>query len=237
MIAQSHIFAAFDRGQIPIISCVNDAKLPLGVDFSKLVLALQKFVDVHYAPVWGTKCFLSIEKTVKRGTWGMVFMDKPDVQGAYGYHDVTKDNLPLSKMFVEVSLRNNEPVSMTASHELAEMLVDPGVQLLAMDPKGTIYAYETADADQTAYFMVDDVKMTNFQYPSWFEGFRKPRSTQFDHMKRIDRPFKILPGGYMSVFKNGQWTNIFGSKAAAKKFNPKDHPRAQFRKQERKLKK
>lgn len=236
MIAGSHIFAAFDRGQIPVISCVNNATLSLGAPFPELVSALQKFVDAHFAPVWGTKCYLSIEKTVKEGTWGMVFMDDPDVSDAFGYHFVTKDNLPLSKMFVKVSIKNNEPVSVTASHELAEMLVDPGVQLCAMDPKGVVYAYEVADADEMAHFPVDGIPMTNFQYPSWFEGFRKPRTTQFDHLKRIDRPFKIMPGGYMSIFKNGQWTNIFGSKSTAKKFDIKDHSRARLRATEKRLK-
>lgn len=224
-----HILGAFDRGQIPAITCVNKSTLDLGCKFPQLVMALQTFVDKHYAPVWGTKCFLSHGPAITPGTWGMVFLDEPDVADAFGYHDVTPDGLPLSKIFVRLCKESKEPVSVTASHELAEMLVDPGIQLLAMNQDGMIYAYETADADQDTHFLVNGLPMTNFVYPSWFEGFRKPRSTQFDYMKRIDRPFKIMPGGYMSIFKGGRWRNIFGSKRAEKKFKLEEHSRARTR--------
>ena len=42
--------------------------------------------------------------------------------------------------------------------------------------------------------------------------------TIFDYLKKVRRPFQILPGGYMSVFKNGRWTQIFGSRAKARRF-------------------
>ena len=37
--------AAFDRGQLPTIACINAAKTPLGVNLGALVSALQKFVE------------------------------------------------------------------------------------------------------------------------------------------------------------------------------------------------
>lgn len=232
VIGQGHIFAAFDRGQIPTISVVNQSSKGFGgnyPDFNKVVAALQHFVDGFFAPVWGTKCYLAPAKTVAPGTWGLVFMDHPDVQDAYGYHDLTKDGLPLSKIFIDVCLESGEQPSITASHELAEMLVDPGIQLCAMDQRGVLYAYETADADEGSSFAIDGVSVTNFVYPSWFEGFRRPKSTKFDQLGRIDRPFRIMKGGYMSIFKGGAWSNIFGSKAAEKKFNLVQHNRAKVR--------
>jgi len=67
--------------------------------------------------------------------------------------------------------------------------------------------------------------MSNFVYPAWFEGFRKAKSTKFDHLGNCKKPFQILSGGYMPVFVDGEWTEIFGSKRAKKWFRKKHHPR------------
>ncbi|MGH8711666.1 MAG: hypothetical protein ACREVA_10200 [Burkholderiales bacterium] len=76
----------------------------------------------------------------------MVFLDDADQPGALAYHDLTPDGLPQSKVFVKTTLENNDLVSVSASHELVEMLVDPAINLMTTgpDPK-TIYAYESAD--------------------------------------------------------------------------------------------
>jgi len=225
------IFAAFDQGQIPNITCANLATVPLGVDFAKLVDALREFVENHFVPVWGAPCKLDIsgDGKIPSGHWALLFFDDADTANALGYHDLTRDGLPISKVFVRTTIDDGELVSVTAAHELAEMLVDPGIQMGAEAPNGTWYAYETADAVEEETFDINGIKMSDFVYPSWFEGFRKPKSTKFDHLGRCDRPFKILKGGYMPVFKNGKWTQIFGSKQARKWFNKKHHPRTSRR--------
>ncbi len=48
-------------------------------------------------------------------------------------------------------------------------------------------------------YQINGVKVSDFVYPSWFEGFREPGSTQFDHRKHINAPLKLAPGGYCSV--------------------------------------
>src|SRR5204863_164959 len=80
------------------------------------------------------------------------------------------------------------------------------------------YAYETADAVEEVEFTIRGIPMSDFVYPAWFEGFRKPNSAQFDYGRKVKRPFQILPGGYMSVFKNGRWTQVFGSATKARRF-------------------
>ena len=42
------------QNRVPRIACFNQAKTPMGVDFDALIAAMQKFVDEHFAPVWGT---------------------------------------------------------------------------------------------------------------------------------------------------------------------------------------
>ena len=216
------VMAAFDHGQIPTIACINNATVPLGVNFKALVAALQKFVDSSFAPVWGTPAKLVRSDKFIAGAWAIVFLDNADVQDALGYHDLTPDGLPLSKVFVQTTLQVGQKVSVTASHELAEMLVDPAINLCATGPKGLIYAYETADAVEEEEFAIDGVAMSDFVYPAWFEGFRKTGSAQFDYLKKVKKPFQILKGGYMSVFKNGRWTQIFGSAAKKRRFSRED---------------
>jgi hypothetical protein len=50
-------------------------------------------------------------------------------------------------------------------------------------------------------------------------------------MKKVTRPFQLLKGGYQIIFKNGKETQIFGSKAKAKRFAKEDRRghRSQYR--------
>jgi len=216
------ILAAFDQGQIPTIACINQATVPLGVDFDKLIVALQKFADTCFIPVWGTPCKLVKATKFVKGAWAIVFLDDADVAGALGYHDLTPEGLPLSKVFVKTTISDGQKVSVTACHELCEMLVDPAINLCSVGPKGLIYAYETADAVEELEFNVNGIPMSDFVYPSWFEEFHKPNSTQFDYLKKVTKPFQILHGGYMPVFKSGKWTQIFGSAPKKKRFGKED---------------
>lgn len=228
----SLVRAAFDRGQIPTIACFNRAKTPLGLDLDSLIAALQKFVDTCVVPVWGTPAKLVRSTGFLPGAWAVVFLDTADAPGALAYHDLTPDGFPLSKVFVQTILSDKSSVSAAASHELVEMLVDPAINLWSNGPEqGVFYAYESADPVEEESFPIDGIDMTDFVYPSYFEDFRKPDSTQFDFAKKVTQPFQILKGGYQIVFKNGKETQIFGSKAKAKRFAKEDRRghRSQYR--------
>ena len=93
------IAAAFDHDQVPTIACFNKATASLGVSFDRLIAALQTFVDDYFVPVWGTPVKLLKTTTFRIGAWAMAFLDDADVAHALGYHDLTPDGLPLSKVF------------------------------------------------------------------------------------------------------------------------------------------
>jgi hypothetical protein len=217
-------FGAFNQGELPKIACFNKATVALGVNFDALIAAMQVFVDRHVAPVWGTPAKLIKSKGFVKGAWAMVFLDNADQPGALAYHDLTPDGLPIAKVFVKTTLANGDLVSVSASHELVEMLVDPAINMLASggpDPNAT-YAYESADPVEELNFPVNGIPMSDFVYPSYFESFRKPNSVQFDQMKQVTKPFQILKGGYQIVMKNGKETDVFGSKAKEKRFKKED---------------
>src|SRR5258707_10143808 len=64
--------------------------------------------------------------------------------------------------------------------------------------------------------------MTDFVFPAYFEAFHKAGSAQFDQMKKVRKPFQILAGGYQIIFKNGKWSQVYGSAAKKKRFARED---------------
>ena len=208
---------------VPTIACFNRATVDLGVGFDALIAALQRFVDEHVAPVWGTPAKLVTSKGFLKGAWALSFLDDADKAGALGYHDLTPEGYPQSRVFVKTTLANHERVSMAASHELVEMLVDPAINLMAIasDTK-KVYGYEAADAVEEVSFLIDGIEMTDFVYPAYFEAFHKPGSVRFDHLGVIRKPFEIHGGGYLSLFEDGKWMQVHGSKSKRKRFARED---------------
>lgn len=58
--------------------------------------------------------------------------------------------MPLGKVFAGTDLKYGYTWSVTASHELLEMLADPNINLTVLlqnsETAGTLYAYEVCDA-------------------------------------------------------------------------------------------
>jgi hypothetical protein len=207
------------------IACINKATVPLGVAFGSLISALQTYVDEHLAPVWGTPAKLVRTTKPRRGDWTLLFVDtanairglRAELKKIFG-KDVVNEiesvhlvrGQPVALVFVQnvradLSVpRVRDKVSLAASHELAEMLVDPGNNLWCDNGKGTFYAYEVCDAVESTYFRVNGLAMTDFLYPAYFNKIHKPKSAQFDHLKKVKRPFQILKGGYAPVRKAGK---------------------------------
>lgn len=218
-----HISGAFNQGGTPIIACFNKAKTQLGVDFDDLIAAMQTYVDKFVAPVWGTPAKLIKTTGFVKGAWAIVFLDNADEPNALAYHDLTPSGLPLSKVFVKTTIDAGELVSVSASHELVEMLVDPAINIMTTGPDlKLMYAYESADPVEALSFPVNGIHMSDFVYPSYFEVFHKLGSVQFDHLDKVKKPFQILSGGYQIIFKNGKWTQIFASEAKKKSFAKED---------------
>src|SRR5213075_1538064 len=66
-----------------------------------IAAAFEKFVDQYFVPVWGTPARLVKATGFRKGAWALALLDRADVANALGYHDLTPDGLPLSKVFVQ----------------------------------------------------------------------------------------------------------------------------------------
>ena len=191
------------------ISLINESTVLADKDVVPVVAALQKQVTNDFAPVWGAPAQLTIVPKGNQpptGSWWLVLLDDSDQANALGYHDLTSEGLPIGKVFAASDLKAGTSWTVTASHELLEMLGDPNINLTVFvessNTAGVLYAYEVCDAceDDSLGYQIDGVLLSDFVYPSWFESFRAEGSTQFDRMNKIQNPFQLLTGGYIGIF-------------------------------------
>jgi len=190
------------------VSIFNRSTVLTDSEVKAAVPALQTQVHRDFAPPWGIDADLRFVPRGKKpapGSWWLVFLDNSDQAGALGYHDVTANELPLGKVFAGTDKQYGNQWTVTASHELLEMLADPEINLSVFiehgDTAGRLYAYETADpceADSDGY-KINGVLVSDFVYPAWFEPSSKP-GTQLDYRKLIKKPFELRPGGYVGYF-------------------------------------
>jgi hypothetical protein len=60
-------------------------------------------------------------------------------------------------------------------------------------------------------FEVDGIPMSNFLHPSWFEPFKHPAGTKYDHLGKLKAPYTMTKGGYMIIMKNGKISQKMGA--------------------------
>ena len=188
---------------------LNASTVVTDAEVQAAVPALQAQVHNDFAPAWGIDAnltFVPRGADPAPGSWWLVILDDSDQAAGVGVHDITHEGMPLGKVFARTDLQTGHHWTVTASHELLEMLVDPAINLAVFVQPDTqswiLYAYEVCDAcegDQFGY-EIGGTLVSDFVYPAWFEVFRKEGTTQMDHGRNIQKPLQLLPGGYISVF-------------------------------------
>ena len=190
-------------------------------DVKDIIAALQIQVTRDFLKFWPiadvTLNFIDKAAPEVPGIWELVFLDDSDQAGTLGYHDLTSSGDPLGKAFVKDDLKYGSKVSVTASHELLEMLVDPSINLCAQDDAtGKFYALEVCDAcegDEFGYeiLLADGKKITvsDFVTPRWFES-TYDSTAQYDFQKVCTKELQLLEDGYISVNDGGGWRQVTG---------------------------
>lgn len=227
------------NGQFPTVGVVNLATVDLGAPLPQLVAALQKYADL-FAAHYGYPVKLVIYpdvKSIPKDQWQCLIMDDATVASALGYHELTKNGQPVAYTFAKTTLNDKQVISVTLSHELAELILDPLANYWIEAPNGTEYAYEACDAVEEDTFLIDGIEMSNFVHISWFEPFKHLAGTKFDHLGKLKKPFSMTKGGYVITKKGGNVHEVFGSAAKAKRFAREDRQghRSEHRKPNGKL--
>jgi hypothetical protein len=202
------------------VAVINASTVLSDEQVDNAVPALQRQVHEHFAPIWGIDADLTfVQKGAEPASksWWLSVLDNSDQAGALGYHDLTPQGMPLGKVFAGTDLQYGMQWTVTASHELLEMLADPDINLTAFnqtsETAGTLYAYEVCAAceDDSLGYDIDGTLVSDFVYPTWFEFFWTEGATQFDYQNKITRPLELLKGGYIGAFdiaSGGGWHQI-----------------------------
>lgn len=181
--------------------------------------ALHVQLERDWKPIWGTTAELQLHTPyapMPDSAWLIILEDANDYYGALGYHEQDAKGRPVGKVFVGDSDSYGYTWSNTFSHELLEMMADPYVSLCVFEENwyggGRLWSYEVCDAcEHEAYsYMIGDVLVSDFVYPWWFN--KRQSMTKYDHMGKIQKPFEILPGGYMTVYDvadGSRWQTVY----------------------------
>jgi hypothetical protein len=206
------------------VSVINASDAVNDDECGALTNALQTQVSRDFAPAWHIDAKLTFVPKGQKppaGTWWLSILDNTDRARVLGHHDLSPDGLPIGKSFAGTDKHYGYEWTVTASHELLEMLVNPDVNLTvhvyAAQGNGSFYAYEVCDPcedDEYAYD-IGTIKVCNFVYPAYFQTFRTEGSARFDHGNRLTKPVPaILPAGYISAYDmtgTGGWQQVPGA--------------------------
>lgn len=194
------------------IAVINSSTALSNAKVQAMVEPFQEYVDQYLKPAWDVSATLHFVPKGKKADphmWWLVFADRTGVSGALGYHDLQANGLPYSRIGVRDDMKYGALVSVTATHELAEMLVDPFVdQTVLIDTnKWAKELCDAVEADSQA-LTVAGVKCSNFVLPAYFN---LSAVGPWDHQGTLKGPCPTLTlGGYMAYQdKYGVWHDIF----------------------------
>jgi hypothetical protein len=202
----------------PVVSLVNRCDDLQDDEIEKIASALTTQVKEDFDPAWGCPATIRAINSPGASDWQIVFLNDAEAADNLGYHELTLNGQPISKVFVRATLKAGQKVSTTASHELLEMLIDPGAQMWAQHSDGAMYAYEVCDAVEEVEYQIGGIWVSDFVYPSFFEYWHAPNSTKFDREGKVSRPFQTLRRGYQVISSSGRIGEVFASEFKERHF-------------------
>lgn len=191
---------------LPVSVCVvvNRSKRVSDLEVANAVVGIRKWAhDVGRA--WDCEVpLVHVGTTTSAATFGAIILqdglDEPD---ALGYHDVIAGR-PTGLVDVAGTIDVGGKWTVTLTHELAEMIVDPWCLSAAQCSSSSWVAQELCDPveDDRYALTYADVACTDFVLPSYFApGSKGP----FDAGGHLTHPVpQILPGGYLSIWTAGR---------------------------------
>ena len=226
------------------ITVVNLESGVAQVDLARIVSAIGVQLSRDFCPAWG-RAPVEVRAVEVRAADAMhyvggaepsatVFMvPRQETDGFLGFHDVGMYGRPYGVVDVGRTLRapgaslELGPVSVSAvlSHEILELLVDPGCRTWCDGPpddkvREREFALEVCDAVQDTTYQIGTndavdpdaahVHVSNFVLPSFFGLGADPETTRYDWLNVLRGPFTVAPGGY-SIVRSAGHTSTIGS--------------------------
>src|SRR6266576_4179182 len=163
----------------PLVSLTNNSTVISDTEVDAIRVALQHQISYHFKPYWDSGAVLQFTgKHPIPGSWELAFLDNSDQAGVLGYHDFIAGSLPVGKVFVATDQQYGFSPSVTAGHEMLEMLADAFINLAAQTSDTEFYGYEVGDpveADSLGYNInigtvtaPHNILCTDFCLPMWW---------------------------------------------------------------------
>jgi hypothetical protein len=178
------------------------------IDAEELALVagvLNEQVQADFAPAWKVAATVGAYPSAPEGTWRIEVVAEMDQQGALGYH-ADDHHQPYAKV-----LYQEGQWSVTASHELLEMLGDPwgnrlhGAAALA-GWKGSSprvrYLVELCDPCEAFTYQVGGVVLSDFLIPPFYRSSDRAVAG-YSHTGRLTSPLEVADGGYITFLDPG----------------------------------
>jgi hypothetical protein len=183
------------------VALVSETENTSSSEVSRVSAALQKQAIRDLGPIWEVQSTVDVFarlEDIPVGYWPIIIRDDINTPGAAGIHE-DDDGQPFALV------QSSDGWSLTASHELVEMLVDPfGKRITAgKSPKpnqGRVeFLVEPCDPSEAAAFayVIDGVIVSDFYTPKYFSSVQNP-ADRYSHTGAIKKPRQVLKGGYLS---------------------------------------
>jgi hypothetical protein len=204
----------FDRGS-PTLVVSNQSRVE-DAEVRRVLSAIQKQVDRDFFPLWGWRAKLVMGARRRKGAMHIILRDASEDEFA-GYHMI--DGVPEAEVFTRGT--DGELLAdwqATLSHEVLEMIADPGVNLYARGHlryqgrrRIAFVAYEVCDPVQASLYRIGGVQVSDFVTPEWFEPERPPGSLKFSFRDSVMAPFELADGGYIDAYVGGRLITVWGN--------------------------
>jgi len=187
---------------IPVhVALVDRTETIAPAELAEVAGALNEQVQADLAPAWKIAATVGAYPRAPHGTWRIELHETIEVEGAAGFH-ADKRGQP----FAMVALSDGD-WTVTASHELLEMLIDPfGSRLHTAaalsgwkgDSPRVKYLMEAGDPCEEIHYEVGGVPMSDFVLPSFYRSAPRGSLAGYSHTGSVTEPLQILDGGYIS---------------------------------------
>lgn len=226
------------------VGFVNRASSIKYDEFRNVVTALNHQARHEFGPCWSFKASAvalpkNFVESLDKVDAVIYIEDKPKKNdGTLGYHDRRASGMPFGVVYHDISDRLGEPWSVTASHELCELILNPWAGSFEWGPHPETGRYvfhwrEACDAVQAHPYTIKNkngsrVEVSNFVLPLYFTieseapGPGRYKANDWLETKRL-KSFGLLSGGYIGFFdpKSGKEGSTFANRESERRFRIK----------------
>ena len=168
---------------LPSIAVINFSTQLNDQDIQHAIRSVNRQVVEDFMPIWGAGRISKLHAPVFDPTdinslagdpvyadSVMYLVDEGLLPGALGFHDLNARDMPFGFVFI---LDTND-WTVTLSHEVLELVIDPTVNIFVPgpDPRNTanlvLHTYEVCDAVERTTYKIDEIDVSNFLTPSYF---------------------------------------------------------------------